>query len=161
MKRIAVFAAIMILMVVAGLAYHATGSARAGDGSIAGIPPVGDVNCSGNVDSVDALLVLQAAAGLATYVCPASRSDVNWDGVIDAVDAALILQYTAGLIEGFPPGVVHYCDPSYPTVCIPPPPPDLDCDDIEEFNFQVVGDDPHDFDPDGNGIGCESIVVVP
>ena len=23
------------------------------------------------------------------------------------------------------------CDPAYPTVCIPPPPPDLDCGDIE------------------------------
>jgi hypothetical protein len=48
------------------------------------------------------------------------------------------------------------CDPSYPTVCIPPPPPDLDCGDIPFRRFQVVGSDPHRFDRDGNGIGCES-----
>lgn len=47
------------------------------------------------------------------------------------------------------------CDPSYPTVCIPPPPPDLDCSDIPYRNFTVVGLDPHGFDGDGDGIGCE------
>lgn len=29
------------------------------------------------------------------------------------------------------------CDPAYPTVCIPPPPPDLDCGDISIRRFQV------------------------
>lgn len=48
------------------------------------------------------------------------------------------------------------CDPSYPDVCIPPPPPDLDCGDISHRRFRVVGSDPHRFDGDGNGIGCES-----
>ena len=48
------------------------------------------------------------------------------------------------------------CDPSYPTVCIPPPPPDLDCADIPYKNFKVVGADPHHFDGDRDGIGCES-----
>ena len=48
------------------------------------------------------------------------------------------------------------CDPSYPTVCIPPPPPDLDCGDIPYRNFPVVGTDPHGFDADGDGVGCES-----
>jgi micrococcal nuclease len=47
------------------------------------------------------------------------------------------------------------CDPSYPDVCIPPPPPDLDCSDIPYRNFRVVGRDPHHFDGDHNGIGCE------
>jgi micrococcal nuclease len=47
------------------------------------------------------------------------------------------------------------CDPSYPTVCIPPPPPDLDCADIPYKDFAVVGSDPHHFDGDGDGIGCE------
>ncbi|MGH8985646.1 MAG: thermonuclease family protein [Acidimicrobiia bacterium] len=47
------------------------------------------------------------------------------------------------------------CDASYPDVCLPPPPPDLDCRDIDERRFRVEGDDPHDFDGDGNGIGCE------
>jgi hypothetical protein len=45
------------------------------------------------------------------------------------------------------------CDASYPTVCIPPPPPDLDCGDIPYRNFTVLPPDPHRFD--GDGIGCE------
>lgn len=48
------------------------------------------------------------------------------------------------------------CDPSYPTVCIPSPPPDLDCRDISYRRFSVVGSDPHHFDADHDGIGCES-----
>jgi micrococcal nuclease len=48
------------------------------------------------------------------------------------------------------------CDPSYPTVCIPPPPPDLDCGQIPYRRFQVVGADPHRFDGDHDGVGCES-----
>lgn len=47
------------------------------------------------------------------------------------------------------------CDPSYPTVCIPPPPPDLDCGEISYRRFPVVGADPHRFDGDHDGIGCE------
>ncbi len=47
------------------------------------------------------------------------------------------------------------CDPAYPDVCIPPPPPDLDCRDIEYRNFVVILDDPHKFDIDFDGIGCE------
>ncbi len=48
------------------------------------------------------------------------------------------------------------CDPSYPDVCIPPWPPDLDCGDISYRNFYVLPDDPHGFDGDNDGIGCES-----
>lgn len=49
------------------------------------------------------------------------------------------------------------CDPSYPTLCIPSSPPDLDCADIPVKSFQVVGDDPHNFDADFDGIGCEPL----
>lgn len=48
------------------------------------------------------------------------------------------------------------CDPSYPTVCIPSPPPDLDCKDIPHRNFTVRQPDPHRFDGDQDGVGCES-----
>ncbi len=48
------------------------------------------------------------------------------------------------------------CDPSYPDFCIPPPPPDLDCGDIPQKNFTVLQPDPHRFDGDKDGIGCES-----
>lgn len=48
------------------------------------------------------------------------------------------------------------CDPSYPTVCIPPPPPDLDCPEIPFDDFKVLQPDPHGFDRDKDGIGCET-----
>ena len=52
------------------------------------------------------------------------------------------------------------CAPSYPDVCIPPPPPDLDCGQIPYRHFRVIynvpNPDPHRFDGDHDGIGCES-----
>ena len=48
------------------------------------------------------------------------------------------------------------CSSAYPGVCIPPAPPDLDCGDISARRFTVVAPDPHRFDGDGNGVGCES-----
>ena len=52
--------------------------------------------------------------------------------------------------------VAGSCDPSYPGVCIPPAPPDLDCGDITFRRFQVVAPDPHGFDGNHDGVGCES-----
>jgi micrococcal nuclease len=49
------------------------------------------------------------------------------------------------------------CDPSYPDVCIPSPPPDLDCGDISHRGFRVVGNDPHRLDGGHDGIGCERL----
>jgi len=48
------------------------------------------------------------------------------------------------------------CDPSYPDFCIPSSPPDLDCKDIPQKKFTVLQPDPHRFDGDKDGIGCES-----
>jgi len=49
------------------------------------------------------------------------------------------------------------CDPSYPDVCIPPAPPDLDCADIPYRNFRVLPPDPHRLDGrDHDGWGCET-----
>lgn len=47
------------------------------------------------------------------------------------------------------------CDPAYPDVCIASPPPDLDCKDIPYKRFRVLGPDPHRFDAQHDGIGCE------
>jgi endonuclease YncB( thermonuclease family) len=50
------------------------------------------------------------------------------------------------------------CAPSYPTVCIPPPPPRLECNDIPFKNFQVRRDipnpDPQRLDNNQDGVGC-------
>jgi hypothetical protein len=48
------------------------------------------------------------------------------------------------------------CDSSYPDFCIPPSPPDLNCDDVDGTNFRVLSPDPHGFDGDNDGIGCEA-----
>jgi micrococcal nuclease len=71
-----------------------------------------------------------------------------------------------GLWAAIPPTDVHVsstipletssnCDPAHPTICIPSPPPDLDCPQIPYTNFKVLPPDPHHFDGDGDGIGCE------
>jgi hypothetical protein len=49
------------------------------------------------------------------------------------------------------------CDPSYPDVCISPPPPVLNCLNVfPDRNFRVIPPDPHGFDSDRDGIGCEA-----
>jgi micrococcal nuclease len=47
------------------------------------------------------------------------------------------------------------CSPAYPDACIPLGPPDLDCEDVSARGFAVLTPDPHNFDRDGDGIGCE------
>jgi micrococcal nuclease len=47
------------------------------------------------------------------------------------------------------------CDPAYPDFCIPKNSPDLDCSDVTQRRFRVLQPDPHRFDRDGDGIGCE------
>ena len=52
------------------------------------------------------------------------------------------------------------CATSYPTVCIRPPPPDLNCPDIPYRDFRVLWNvtdpDPHHFDGNHDGVGCET-----
>ena len=47
------------------------------------------------------------------------------------------------------------CDPSYPTLCIPIGAADIDCPDIAARRFPVLPPDPHRFDADHDGVGCE------
>jgi hypothetical protein len=53
------------------------------------------------------------------------------------------------------PAPLSDCDPSYSDKCIKSPPPRLNCADISFRNFKVNGSDPHGFDRDNDGIGCE------
>src|SRR5918993_1111322 len=53
------------------------------------------------------------------------------------------------------PASAFGCEPSYPDVCIPPSPPDLDCGDVAYGGFTVYPPDPHRFDGDSDGVGCE------
>ena len=47
------------------------------------------------------------------------------------------------------------CDSSYPEICITKYSAKLICADIPFMNFKVLLPDPHGFDSDGDGIGCE------
>jgi hypothetical protein len=74
-----------------------------------------------------------------------------------------VVAFTAsscGPVPAPPPPPPGNCAASYPTVCIPPPPPHLKCSDIPYANFLVRWDvphpDPHHFDKDRDGIGCET-----
>ncbi len=64
---------------------------------------LGDVNCDGVVNSVDAALLLQFAAGVIGSLACQGTADVNKDGSINSIDAALILQFSAGLLTRLPP----------------------------------------------------------
>lgn len=60
------------------------------------------------------------------------------------------------------PAKATSCDASYPDYCIPPPPPDLNCDDIRGHKpFRVRRPDPHHFDRDRDGWACEPPKVKP
>jgi len=48
------------------------------------------------------------------------------------------------------------CDSSYPDARKASPSPNLNCGDVPYKNIKVQGDDPHGFDRDSDGIGCES-----
>jgi micrococcal nuclease len=58
-----------------------------------------------------------------------------------------------------PPPAASNCEASYPDMCIPIGSADLDCGDIQWRRFTVLWNvpnpDPHGFDGDRDGIGCE------
>ena len=65
---------------------------------------IGDVNCDGEIDPVDAAVLLQFVAGIINSLpCP-QNADVNENGATNATDASLILQFVAGIIDSLPPG---------------------------------------------------------
>ncbi len=65
----------------------------------------GDVDCDGDVDTVDALQVLRHTAGLSTTAgCIATAGDTDCDGDQDSVDALNIMRFVAGLVASLPVG---------------------------------------------------------
>ena len=59
---------------------------------------LGDVNCDGRVNAIDAALILQRDAGLVSTLPCDENADVSGDGRINSIDASLILQREAGLL---------------------------------------------------------------
>ncbi len=70
--------------------------------------------------------------------------------------ALVIATFTFFIASVKPVQAQSGCEPSYPDVCIAPAPPAPDCGDISYQNFRVQGSDPHRFDRDRDGIGCEA-----
>lgn len=60
-----------------------------------------DVDLNGNVNSTDALLILQRAVGTDVYISPEGllNADANGDGKINSTDALLVLQISVGKIQ--------------------------------------------------------------
>jgi micrococcal nuclease len=118
---------------------------------------------------VNAELVKQGYAQIATYPPDVKYQELFaqlqqearnaglglWgDVAVTSVPVEVLLPTITAVFATLPPST--NCDPAYPTVCIPPRPPDLDCGSISYQDFQVLEPDPHGFDRDNDGIGCES-----
>jgi len=110
---------------------------------------------------VDRQLVLEGWAEALDYPPDTKYHDILFEAQREAQAAGVGIWSprfqtpppTTGGVPFYGPG--SSCDPSYPTVCIPPPPPDLDCADIPYRSFRVLPPDPHHFDGNHDGIGCE------
>ena len=95
-------------------------------------------------------IVAVAVAGSLPPTPSANVISVHSEGTASADGAAqtdLTIIATASVSDS--------CDPSYPTICVAPAPPVLSCEDIAYRNFTVIQPDPHGFDADDDGVGCE------
>ena len=106
---------------------------------------LGKVYCEGEV--INEMLLSNGLGNILTRYCDTSEfSGEDW-----------AVKYGCAAIKAeSPKSEISNCDPSYPDVCIAPYPPDLNCGDIGYSNFRVIGSDPHGFDRDRDGVGCES-----
>ena len=98
---------------------------------------------------VNALLVTEGLAQVSTF-----PPDVKNNEYFIQLQAQARESQAGMWVDAEPLG--DDCDPAYPTVCLPSPPPDLNCSDITERRFTVRPPDPHNFDTDGDGVACES-----
>ena len=99
---------------------------------------------------VNAVLVEEGYARVSTYPPDVKHLTLFQKLQRRARDANLGLWATdSGSMAG------EACDPAYPSVCIPPPPPDLNCGDIPHHSFTTLFPDPHGFDGDKDGVGCD------
>ena len=114
--------AIKLLSLLAVLVMASAAFWSAPQRSSASNPDLGDVDCRGGVTSIDALLVLQLAAGIIDSLSCHLNADVNAHDGANAIDAAIILQYVAGLVQQLKI-IAPTAPPPPPTVTLGPPPP--------------------------------------
>ena len=100
-----------------------------------------------------AAVVILAALALASTGDGRALDAAAWSAPrpLDVARALALLPFVVGAPSR------ENCEPAYPTVCLPPPPPDLDCPEVLPLvNFQALPADPHHLDADQDGIACES-----
>ncbi len=106
--------------------------------------------------TVAALTLMIAACSDVSPAVPNDLQEIDMSQTIERLQKiGPQLQQQLDQMEKLNPDLDRKCSSAYPEKCIPPSPPDLDCEDITQRNFFVMSPDPHNFDPDGNGIGCE------
>ncbi len=106
----------------------------------------------GKADKVAAIIIVVVVVVAVAWFLQPRSSETAQEKIFESVDTIT----STGPEEKTAQPKSQSCDPSYPDVCIRSFPPDLDCDEIPYTDFRVTGVDPHDLDPDSNGIGCES-----
>jgi hypothetical protein len=87
---------------------------------------LGDVNTSGSIDIVDALLIAQYYVGLNPTNFNTAAGDVNCSGAIDIVDALRVAQYYVGLVTSLSCGTPDVTAAPTPTpagTTVPTTPP--------------------------------------
>jgi micrococcal nuclease len=115
---------------------------------------LGKVFCSGKV--LNSELLYNGHANISVQYCAKSEfSKETWAQKYGCGTTTKELKQQIPKESKTPTANENQCDSSYPDVCIPPYPPDLDCGDIPYKNFRVLPPDPHRFDGDKDGIGCE------
>jgi len=113
---------------------------------------LGKVYCGDKM--LNSELLYNGHANILSQYCPSSEfSNESWAQKYgcDASQESKQIHNTPNTTQS-----IENCDPSYPDICIPSYPPDLNCKDIPFKKFRVLPPDPHRFDGDKDGIGCES-----
>ena len=116
---------------------------------------LGKVTCSGKI--LNSELLYNNHAKISTQYCITSEfSKESWAQQYGCAtkNQAITPQIPKEILESS--SNENNCNASYPDVCIPLFPPDLDCKDVPYKKFRVLSPDPHKFDGDKDGIGCES-----
>ena len=94
---------------------NSTGSVSRAEPQGAGAGVMGDVDCSGVADSIDALQVLRSVASLPIAAdCLAQAADVDCSAQVDSIDGLLILRFVASLPVNPPAGCTPIGDPLSP-----------------------------------------------
>jgi micrococcal nuclease len=111
--------------------------------------------------NINEAIIASDHANIYESFCEISEfSDSDWaqkNGCTeDDIDSSNNRVVEGGDINSDDGEISNNCDSAYSGVCIPSPPPDLDCKDIPHKNFNVKSPDPHRLDGDGDGKGCET-----